>query len=483
MSIVFISPGNINDFDATSNVTQITNAYEHTRGKHGICFSCNSTTTGYVKKTLSAAAEYWVAMMVSYDQLTGNDQDCLFAFYNGATRLARVKRTGNLLQFIQDTSTILGETGSNSYMDVSTRILVEAHYKRDATAGVAQIWINGELKLDFSGNTGAAANIDSINFGGYRNTGSYARYSDIAIDNAQRIGDKPVYALLPVAAGNQQNWDCSQRHLGHISTGTGNAATTGWTFVCSNPAKANGNVEKIVIQAGAAGDVKIFGIRRLASGNFDSVAGVTLTCISGLNTFVAGTDFTAFALQAGDYIGAVSSVAGLLRTVTSASTFFDDGQTFELYATTDKSASTNFALNVDSGKYLLLEAYQTAPAAASGYSLVGNSIASAAKDLDWLETNVADEICDFQFSTLPQGDIGAITAIMTILRAKYEGASSILHIAPTVKSGSNTYAGSDVALTTAFANIFTTNNIDPATGVAWTAAGINAARFGAKSRT
>jgi hypothetical protein len=117
------------------------------------------------------------------------------------------------------------------------------------------------------------------------------------------------------------------------------------------------------------------------------------------------------------------------------------------------------------------------PSTGNNYACVDETPPS---DTDYVSTNTTNEI-----DTYAMGDLaGAITSIKCIqiqARAAYEGAPTPTKIQLGCRSGGADYFATDIAPGSTFAGIKKILETDPATGVAWTADGVNAAEFGIKA--
>lgn len=484
MSIVFFSPGNISDFEeSVSAVASVSNTY--TRGNHSICVIGTYGVTSYLRKTVPSAAEYYAAVYIAYNAVTSVDQSYMITFYNGATQLAKVARTGTLLQAIQDTATILGSTPANSYNDSGADMLVEVHYKRHATAGVFQIWINGVLSLDYAGNTGAQANIDKIQFGVFKGVSLTPYYSDFIIDNDTHIGDKKITITGPTAAGSKAEWDCSPVHFGHTYNSAHNASTAVSTsYVLSVPAPISGSVDKIVITGSATGNMKVFAMYQNANGTWAARAGaITLPVTVATNiTFIGGVDYTAFTVTEGDRLGIYLDSTAKLKYYQAASLEID-GTANWLSTAADISAATAQALSTTAIYSMCCSAWITPTDNNSSFAVLNKAPYITSTDLDWIETNTVNEIATFTNRALTDYAIGQIDAVKTTVRIRKEGSPAVNNIQPVVVCGGTEYIGDSAALAITYSNISTLYATNPATGLAWTLAELNAANFGVKSVT
>lgn len=117
------------------------------------------------------------------------------------------------------------------------------------------------------------------------------------------------------------------------------------------------------------------------------------------------------------------------------------------------------------------------PSTGNNYACVDETPPS---DTDYVSTNTTNEI-----DTYAMGDLaGAITSIKCVqiqARAAYEGAPTPTKIQLGCRSGGADYFATDISPGSTFAGITKLLETDPATEVAWTSDGVNAAEFGIKA--
>jgi hypothetical protein len=151
-----------------------------------------------------------------------------------------------------------------------------------------------------------------------------------------------VYAAIDVAN------DCGYR-----------AATNaqGYTYIdLGNPANATGTIDYICVYAADAGTIK-FAAFHDEGGNVYSTNGYTigLTVSAGLNEFSAPGDFTAFNINAGEYLGHYAADSAIARTNTGGSGVYRKSGdyipcTSQTFVLADADAITSiYATGVESG--------------------------------------------------------------------------------------------------------------------------------------
>ncbi|MEW6385900.1 MAG: hypothetical protein AB1491_00065 [Thermodesulfobacteriota bacterium] len=203
MARIFIDgfeAGQLDLWDAATFTIYSTNPIDgsyHIRGMSG----------AYALKNLpSAKSELWVAFRYKPESVSlGNSR--IFEFRNGTTVIGSIQQSGNVIQTLRGTATVLA-TGSQTFGQNDV-VLIEARFKPDNSAGVFQIKINGILDIDFSGDTtDGPTSIDNIRVYAYSSS-FYGNFDDVIIDDAGFPGDTKIQALKPTAAGNSTQWDPS----------------------------------------------------------------------------------------------------------------------------------------------------------------------------------------------------------------------------------------------------------------------------------
>lgn len=159
------------------------------------------------KKTIPSKGEYYFRFAMRAKPQAGDNGHTMFRWYKGATELGSLRTMANYAigAYVGGGHVATSALGVLLY---ETWQLFEVRVKIDDTVGVIQVKIDGNLVIDFSGDTkpGADTEIDglAIRDGDYREH----YYDDIAansIDGAADnswCGDGHVVALMPNGVGN-----------------------------------------------------------------------------------------------------------------------------------------------------------------------------------------------------------------------------------------------------------------------------------------
>lgn len=171
-----------------------------------------SSLTNYIQRAVPADDEYYFAF--KYEPVGGDSTSLsVLALYAGSTLLVQVRRlatTGYLAAYRGTTK--IAEAASKPVLVSGGIRLIEIRVKIHDTEGLAQVKVDGEMVIDFSGDTkpGTDTQIKLLRLG-YAETNYYgnAYYDDFIIDDADWIGNTKIQAILPNAAGNATHWDPS----------------------------------------------------------------------------------------------------------------------------------------------------------------------------------------------------------------------------------------------------------------------------------
>lgn len=98
-------------------------------------------------------------------------------------------------------------------------------------------------------------------------------------------------------------------------------------------------------------------------------------------------------------------------------------------------------------------------------------------DTTYNSSAVVGKVDTFVHAALP-GTVTTIAAAMVRARVRNDSGSPVIHLA--IKSGASLGESGDIAVPTAYADVVAPFPTDPATGVAWNAAGLNACEVGYK---
>lgn len=194
---------------------------------------------------------------------------------------------------------------------------IEIRFKRDSSAGVLQIWKDGTLVVNFSGDTGSAADsIGSVYWSaGVGSAACYFYTSDIVVTTEGRVGNKRPIIVPLTGAGDSSAptyYDC----IGNYASATTGNLTVGRTFISKQVFASAGILKNVTVNFGTTGTCYL-GIctrnqstptkhtRRLVSSQITIGA-------TGLKTFVAGVDFPSdWTIAAGECLAIYAETAQL----------------------------------------------------------------------------------------------------------------------------------------------------------------------------
>ena len=316
MSFLWYSAGIVTDFDYANNFSQ-NNSNEPMRTGVSLYSPQNNPASVY-KVLPEQGTEVWFSayLQVSsvlesqYMQLRATDNTtalCNVYIDDGGSYFKAYAR-------INGTLTLLG-TGT-MVITSSTYHQVEVHYKRDATEGILQVWIDGILDINFTGNTGAATDLigtAGLYYVGYLAANSVMSSSEFIVSNKGRIGKKRMQLMYLSGAGDVNTTDGYMDILGNNSTTTKTTVKAG-TYIIPSAFKAAGVLKTVSFKLSAADTVKV-GIftKNVTSLKFtpDAARQVSVSCLAGVVTLNSGTDFTEWSVAAGEYLG-IYTAAGTL---------------------------------------------------------------------------------------------------------------------------------------------------------------------------
>lgn len=316
MSFLWYSAGIVTDFDYANNFSQ-NNSSEPMRT--GVSLAAPQNNPAAVYKILpEQGTEIWFSayLQVSsvlesqYLQLRATDNTtvlCNVYIDDGGNYFKAYARINGIL-------TLLG-TGT-MVIASSTYHQVEVHYKRDATEGILQVWIDGILDINFTGNTGAATDLigtAGLYYVGYLAANSIMSSSEFIVSNKGRIGKKRMQLMYLSGAGDINTTEGFMDVLGNNSTTTKTTVKTG-TYIIPSAFKADGVLKTVSFKLSAADTVKI-GIfnKNVTMLKFtpDAARQASVSCLAGVVTLNSGTDFTEWSVAAGEYLG-IYTAAGTL---------------------------------------------------------------------------------------------------------------------------------------------------------------------------
>jgi len=268
-----------------------------------------------------------------------------------STILAKVQIEGNVVKgyaSIGGTMTLVG-AGTTS-LATNTEHQIEMHYKRHATEGVLEVWVDGGLEISFAGNTGSSADLIGCAMWITPNANSVTWYiSEWIATNQGRIGKKRMQLMYLSGAGDTNTTDGFMDVMGNDTTTTSTTVKTG-TYMIPQAARVAGTLQTVSFALTAADTVKV-GIftKNATQVKFtpDVARQAFVSCLAGVNTLNAGNQIPAWNIAAGEYVGIYTTAGTLIYTATSnngndlnlASWYYLSGDAFALG--TEQSYSTD----------------------------------------------------------------------------------------------------------------------------------------------
>lgn len=316
MSFLWYSAGIVTDFDYANNFSQ-NNSNEPMRTGVSLYSPQNNPASVY-KVLPEQGTEVWFSAYLQVSSVLESQYMQLRATDN-TTVLCNVyiDDGGNYFKAyarINGTLTLLG-TGT-MIIASSTYHQVEVHYKRDATEGILQVWIDGILDINFTGNTGAATDLigtAALYYVGYLAADSVMSSSEFIVSNKGRIGKKRMQLMYLSGAGDINTAEGFMDALGNNSTTTKTTVKAG-TYIIPSTFKAAGVLKTVSFKLSVADTVKV-GIftKNVTSLKFtpDAARQASFSCLAGVVTLNSGTDFTEWSVAAGEYLG-IYTAAGTL---------------------------------------------------------------------------------------------------------------------------------------------------------------------------
>jgi hypothetical protein len=98
-------------------------------------------------------------------------------------------------------------------------------------------------------------------------------------------------------------------------------------------------------------------------------------------------------------------------------------------------------------------------------------------DTDYISSNVVNDVSTFPVTDIPAASSPSFVQVLVLARKDDAGTRTV---ATAIRSGGTNYFGSNFNLSASYQYAQTNYDTDPATGVAWTVAGVNALEAGAK---
>lgn len=477
MSYLWYSAGLRKDFDIYGNFVG-----QNTGHRTGFYVGGNVGDNAY-KVLPETGTEFWASsyrgLNISSNgdalQLRGTDNTTVLAYITVVSGYVKAYASvGGTLTLLATGTTVLQSSSFHQ---------IEYHYKRHSTDGIFEVWVDGILEISFSGNTGSEATVigcfahSQIANGNTANVGS----SEFIVTNKGRIGKKRMQILYLSGSGDTNTTDGFMDVIGNDTTTTSTTVKTG-TYILPSAIKASGTLKTVAFNLYAADTVKIGVFTKNASAvkfTPDATRQASVACLAGAVTLNAGTDFTEWAVAAGEYIGIYTTAGKLIYTATSnngddlnlGSAYYISGDAFALG--TEQSYSTD-----GSGNFIRAFA-QYLTATNLMYLYNGNS--NVITERPWLESKryVSMSANGQEFlnscTDLTDGECTAVNALKITLRG--EAGTTITNGQTCIKAGGSVTYSDTIAMPTVI------NQRHTIFDGTWSKAQINALQIGFKALT
>lgn len=295
MAFTFYTVGLLEEFSFNNGFVQALNsAYARTQPFYAI----NQNAYGNVLRHdfPEQTAEVWISQCIyinSPTYATNNAIPLSLRKADGTTALAYISIDN---QTFVGTAYVNGVARGTFSITTLTLTQIEMRLKKDSSAGVFQVWKNGELVVDFTGDTGPATDLIGCAYWYCGANGSVLPFalSDIVITNTGRIGNKrPV--IVSLTGPGDTNPPAFYDVLGNQVSATYGNKTVGRTYVLTNVFAHAGTIKFITVNFNTTGTIYL-GVctrnqstptkhtKRLVSNQ------ITVTAV-GIRTFIAGVDF------------------------------------------------------------------------------------------------------------------------------------------------------------------------------------------------
>ncbi len=311
MAFTWFSAGVLDEFDTWGSYAAQLNSTAYCNSPSEACVGVGVGYTGssvnkFFKKILPEdAADLWTSFVGYYD--TNNTYSSPPEPNTVDAKFCIVKDSnGNALMYLGMPGCNSGSYGlANVYVGgtkigvfgIAAKEPTQIEFRiRFATDGLVQVWKNGDLVLDWTGNTGTAP-AHLLDFNISESAQSWC-YSELTFTNEGRIGGKRPVIVPLNAPGDASDFDFHS-YLGTTSLDTHISSSTGpCSFLIVSPFEFAGILERLTIHvAGSVGTAKLM-LVTLNPADYTvatkvAVAEIPVTSVGNL-TFYAGTDFPAW---------------------------------------------------------------------------------------------------------------------------------------------------------------------------------------------
>jgi hypothetical protein len=141
----------------------------------------------WVYRTVTASGEIWVQAKVRFDTIPAST-NAFLQIYSGATRNGSVyyNNTNSKIEWYNDVG---ASSGSSTHTFTSGNVyLLEFRWRKSATVGQAQLWVDGVSEFSLTGQNNGANDADKVLIGSLERSTYVITFDDIKISDDAYIG-------------------------------------------------------------------------------------------------------------------------------------------------------------------------------------------------------------------------------------------------------------------------------------------------------
>ena len=317
IAFTWYTVGILEEFDFYTNITQVVGSSTYARQAPYYAMYFNAANTVLRKNLPELTKEIWVSQYLNFTRFEGTISTARIVSLrkaDGVTDLAYINidgTTGTATAYVN------GIAAGTFTIALLAPFQLEVHFKISSTAGVLQVWKNGDLVIDYAGNTGSdSQDIGSV-YWQYSTSPYYhwAYLSDVIITNQGRIANKrPI--IIPMSGSGDANPPAFYDFIGNQVMTFGTNQPIGRTLILQQVFPFAGMLKSITANFNTTGTCYLGictrnistpakHIRRLVSSQ------LTVSAV-GVKTFVAGIDFPAdWSVSAGECLAIFLETAQL----------------------------------------------------------------------------------------------------------------------------------------------------------------------------
>jgi hypothetical protein len=216
MARIFIDGFESGGLDLWDNIGSGASVISAPAGMDGSYAGQVATSNAFLEKTLSAAAEYYGAILSKITfSITGSSSICQFK--SASTILIDIKRNNTSGKIEAWRGSTLIATGA-AVLNLNQVYHLQFRANIHDTTGIVQVKVDGIVDIDFSGDTkpGTETTINTFQIGQTTPNPMTIQFDNVVIDAAAWPGKTNIQAIRPSGAGNSSqwtpsagaNWDC-----------------------------------------------------------------------------------------------------------------------------------------------------------------------------------------------------------------------------------------------------------------------------------